>query len=244
MRPCQRLASDHLRPLESAGSDIARHQDRIADRKGVHPSVDEPDRRGGDADRGGGRGSQGAYHRRVDVRDGDLKDLLQDGRPGEGPNDQANRFVLIEQSFGHMLLLCSLSKGDGAGYDDILNGAASGKVADRFGEPLKNRAVRFCARQALNKLIADVARLEIGEDQGVRLSGDLGVRRFGCGDGRDDRSVELQFAFNRQGRVLLANDLRRFGDFFNQVTACRAEGGVAEHADFRLHSQEGGTACR
>ncbi len=64
----------------------------------------------------------------------------------------------------------SLDAGDGDDADDVICGAAARKIVHRSGEALRDGAVSVSAGEALDQLVADVAGVDVGEDEDVRLS--------------------------------------------------------------------------
>ena len=65
--------------------------------------------------------------------------------------------------------------GDQGHLVDLLGIAAAGQVVDGGVQALENGAVGFKAAQALGNLVADVAGVDVGEDEGVGIAGDLGA---------------------------------------------------------------------
>ena len=56
------------------------------------------------------------------------------------------------------------------------------------------RTIRFCVSKALHEFVADIACIEVGEDEHIGFAGDRG---FGCFRGTDfwnDRCIELKLA--------------------------------------------------
>ena len=87
---------------------------------------------------------------------------------------------------------------DGDDAHDIMCAAAARQVVDRGGDALGHRAERLGVRQALHQLVADVARIKVGEDQAVRLAGNLAVGGLRSAHGRHHGGIGLQLAVERQ----------------------------------------------
>ena len=83
------------------------------------------------------------------------------------------------------------SRGDDGDVDDVLDGAAAGKVHHRFAEALDKRADRGGSTNSLRDLIADVAAVEIWEYENIGRTGDRRIGGFALTDFRNERCVEL-----------------------------------------------------
>ena len=87
-----------------------------------------------------------------------------------------------------------LAGSDQAHLVDLVSVAATGQVIDGRGQALQDGAVSVGAGEALDQLVADVAGLEVGEDQDVGVAGNLGLRSLEVCHGLDERGVKLQVA--------------------------------------------------
>ena len=67
---------------------------------------------------------------------------------------------------------------------DFLRVAAAGEVVDRGIQTLQDRAIGSEAAEALGDFIADVAGLDLGENEGVGITGDLAARELQLADNR------------------------------------------------------------
>ena len=67
-----------------------------------------------------------------------------------------------------------LAGSDQAHFVDLVGVAATGQIVDGSVQTLQDGAVSCITAQTLSDLIADVAGLDAGEDEGVGLTGDLG----------------------------------------------------------------------
>ncbi len=76
-----------------------------------------------------------------------------------------------------------------------------------FGQTLEDRSHRARAAHAFRDLVADVAGVEVGEDQHVGPSGDRRARRLRSGDGRGQSGVELELAIDIEAWIALASDV-------------------------------------
>ena len=65
-------------------------------------------------------------------------------------------------------------------------------------EALQDGAVSIKGTHALADLVADVAGVDVGEDEGVGMAGHLGVRALGYGHTGRNGGVELQLAVHVQ----------------------------------------------
>ena len=79
--------------------------------------------------------------------------------------------------------------GDQGHLVDLLGIAAAGQVVDGGVQALENGAVGFKAAQALGNLVADVAGVDVGEDEGVGIAGDLGAGSLQLADLGSNGSV-------------------------------------------------------
>ena len=133
-------------------------------------------------------------------------------------------------------LLCHLclDSGDCDDAHDILCGAAAGQIVHRLCDALEDRAIGLGASEALDKLVADVAGLEIREDEDIGMSCNLGARCLELSHGRDEGSVELQVAVEGKLGVLLLGKLRCLLDLRRDVALCGALRGEGEHSDLRV----------
>jgi len=64
-----------------------------------------------------------------------------------------------------------LRQADRRGGHDVLGAGAARQVADRFGEPLQDRADSLRTGQVLGQLVGDIARIQVGKNQDVGVSG-------------------------------------------------------------------------
>ena len=84
-----------------------------------------------------------------------------------------------------------LAGGDEAHLVDLVGVAATGQVVDGSVQALQDGAVGSVAAQTLCDLIADVAGLDAGEDEGVGLTGDLAALALDLCDLGSNGCVEL-----------------------------------------------------
>ena len=89
-------------------------------------------------------------------------------------------------------LLSGLAGGDQAHLVDLVGVAAAGQVVDGGVQTLEDGAVSGIAAQTLGDLIADVAGLDAGENEGVGLAGHSAALALGLGDLGRDRGVKPQ----------------------------------------------------
>ena len=71
-----------------------------------------------------------------------------------------------------------LNRRDRDNADDVVGGAAAGKIVDRCRDALADRTVSFRLCKALHEFVADIACVKVGEDQDVRLASDRGCGRL------------------------------------------------------------------
>ena len=77
----------------------------------------------------------------------------------------------------------------------------SGEIADRLGEALQERPDRSSAGHVLGELVGDVASVQVGKHQHVRLPRDItGGLHFLGGHFRDDCGIQLELAIEKRGR--------------------------------------------
>ena len=88
----------------------------------------------------------------------------------------------------------ALSNGLGGGHchevDYIICAAAPRKVVHGTGQSLENGADGLHATQSLGNLVADISRLEIGEDEHVCMTCNRAARGFLFADFRNDCCIE------------------------------------------------------
>ena len=90
--------------------------------------------------------------------------------------------------------------GDQGHLVDLLGIAAAGQVVDGGVQALENGAVGFKAAQALGNLVADVAGVDVGEDEGVGIAGDLGAGSLQLADLGSNRRPSAQGEPPERGR--------------------------------------------
>ncbi|CAN4006297.1 translation initiation factor IF-3, partial [Dysosmobacter welbionis] len=82
-------------------------------------------------------------------------------------------------------VLAQAGSDDGHGVD-LLGVAAPGQIVDGGVQTLQDGAVSLKGTQTLGDLVADIAGVDVREDEGVGMAGHLGVRALGAGHaGRD-----------------------------------------------------------
>ena len=74
---------------------------------------------------------------------------------------------------------------------DVFRRAATRQVIGGPIQPLQNRADRRSSGQALDKFLADVTRLEVGKDKGIRSAGNGATRRLALTDCLHQGRVDL-----------------------------------------------------
>ena len=94
-------------------------------------------------------------------------------------------------------------------------------------------------RQALHELVADVARIKVGEDQAVRLAGHLAIGGLRSAHGGHHGGIGLQLAVERQLRCQLAGDCGSLDHLVRVVVFGGAVGGVGKHCHHGLGAHEG-----
>ena len=97
-----------------------------------------------------------------------ILDLIDE--PTDTPTSTNPRFMSGSSNIRHLLRLCRLYCRGGYGVHDVVDGTAARKVVAGTGKSLKNGEARRAA-QTLGDLVADVARLQIWEDEHVRAPG-------------------------------------------------------------------------
>ena len=137
-----------------------------------------------------------------------------------------------------MKLSLRLDRSDGDDVHDILNGAAAGQVVDRLGKTLDDRADGLRVAQTLHQLVADVARLQIREDQHVRLAGNRAARALQFADGGNERGIRLHLAVHVQLRRLLMHQLHGVGNLVHVLMLRRALRGEGEQRNLRVDAEE------
>ena len=121
---------------------------------------------------------------------------------------------------------------------DILPGTASGQIVDGSCNSLKHGAVGFRPAQPLNQLIADVARIQVGENKHICLAGHIAVGSLGFGHLGNQRGICLQFSVQRQVRVFLMGNFHCLNHLVNQRMVCASLGGMGKHGNNGLCADE------
>ena len=99
---------------------------------------------------------------------------------------------------------------DRRGRDDVVHARAARKIADRPRETLQHRPDRLRTGKVLGELVGDVAGVEIGKHEHVRVSCDrTGVVQLLRRHGGNERRVGLQLAVDRKRRLARARDRER-----------------------------------
>src|SRR3989339_276591 len=80
--------------------------------------------------------------------------------------DDGSGMVLLRES-GFVGPSGALEGGDRRHVHDVLHAAAAGQVVDALGHPLQHRTHGLGSGQALDQFIADVAGVQVREDQDV-----------------------------------------------------------------------------
>ena len=93
-------------------------------------------------------------------------------------------------------------------------------------------------RQALHQLVTDVARVQVGEDQAVRMPCHLAVGSLRGAHGRHHGRVGLQLAIKRQLGGKFARDGRGLGNFGLVIVFRGSVRGMRQHGHYRLGADE------
>ena len=101
------------------------------------------------------------------------------------------------------LLSLALYSGDGNNAYDILSGASTGQIVDRFCDTLGNRAISLCLCQSLGQFVTDVSSIQIREDQDVGFTCYGAARSLACAYARNDCRVKLELAVQFEVRIRL-----------------------------------------
>ena len=132
--------------------------------------------------------------------------------------------------------------GDNGHLVDLVSVAATGQIIDGRGQALQDGAVGLEAAQALGDLVADVAGLDVGEDEGVGVAGhgragELQLAHFGSHGG-----IELHLAVDGQlGSHFLGHDGSVVAQLHGAALA-GAVGGEAQHGDLGIDAEDLGGA--
>ena len=94
-------------------------------------------------------------------------------------------------------MLCQ-SCGDDSHGVDFFCVAATGQVVDGSVQTQQDGAVSVEAAQTLCDLVADVAGVDVREDEGVGIASHFGVGALDASDTRCHSGVELDLAFDGQ----------------------------------------------
>ena len=117
--------------------------------------------------------------------------------------------------------------------------AASGQVVDGCVQAQGDRTISSVSAQSLCDLVADVARFDAGEHEGVGIACDLGAGELQLADNGRNGSVELHLAVCVPVGVLFLQDLDGSLGQRNGAALAGALGGEAQHGQFRVDAEGG-----
>ena len=80
----------------------------------------------------------------------------------------------------------------------------------------------------MDKLVPDVSRIDIGEDENVRLAGNRRIGSFEGAYGRHDCGIRLKLAVNLEIRCLPLRNMRGLADLIDAIAFARPIGGIRE----------------
>ena len=133
--------------------------------------------------------------------------------------------------------LCQ-SGGDNGHRIDLLRVAAAGEVVDGGVQAEQDGAVGVEVAETLGDLVADVARVDVGEDESVGVAADAVGDMLGLGDDGGDRRVELELAADggvgHFGLGLLAG----VAHLVDVLALAGAERGVAQESDLGIDAED------
>lgn len=131
--------------------------------------------------------------------------------------------------------------GDGQHY--VLSAAAARQIVERLRESLADRSDGYESAQTLGYLIADVACVDVGEDEHVCLTRDLAVRSLDLRHLGNERRIELELAVQFERRLELLGKLGRLCHFLHGVAvlgvAARSLGRERKHCDSGIYTGYG-----
>ena len=131
------------------------------------------------------------------------------------------------------------------GGDDVVDAGAARQIADRFGEALQERPDRLRAAQPLRQLVADVAGIEIREDQHIGVAGDVaGVFHFLLRHRGNERGIGLEFAVDGQLRLARPRNRQRLAHLVDAGMLRAAFGRERQHGHARCFAQQRLRAAR
>jgi hypothetical protein len=132
-----------------------------------------------------------------------------------------------------------------AGSDDIVLACRPRQVADRLGEALQKRPDRLRAAQPLRQFVADIAGIEVREDQNTGLAGDRAcLLELLGGDLGNQRRVGLELAVDGQQRRALSHEFERLAHLVDARMLRTALGRERQHGDARGFAEQGFSAAR
>src|SRR5207249_1366084 len=100
-----------------------------------------------------------------------------------------------------------LDADDGGHAEDVVRVGAAGNVRGGPVQAKENLSVSVGARHVLNQFAGDVARVELGKNHHVGVSGNFAGGNFSRRDFRDQRGIDLQFAVEFRFQLLVVSDL-------------------------------------
>ena len=96
-----------------------------------------------------------------------------------------------------------LDSGEDSNFDNILNTAAPAQVMHWLFQSLDHRAYDLGISKPLSNLVANVACIEVWEDEHIGITFGEGIFVFCLIDDRDNSSIKLDLAINNQVFSLL-----------------------------------------
>ena len=131
-----------------------------------------------------------------------------------------------------------LAGSDQAHLVDLVGVATTGQVVDGSVQTLQDGAVSCITTQTLSNLIADVAGLDAGEDEGIGLTSHLAALALDLCNFGSNGSVKLQLTVHSQlGIHFLSLDHSVMAQS-NGAALAGALGGEAQHSNLRIDAEQ------
>ena len=127
-----------------------------------------------------------------------------------------------------------LAADHGHSIDNIVNGAAAGKVVNRFSHALEHWADGDSIAKVLNSFITCITGLQVGEDEYIGMAGNRAARSFKFANAGNYCGIKLQLAIEQEFRITLMGNFYCAAYFICQLMLGAALGGEAKHGNARL----------
>ena len=130
------------------------------------------------------------------------------------------------------------SSSDQSHLVDFLGIAAAGQVVDGRVQTLQDGAVSLKAAQTLCNLVADIASIDVGEDEGIGVTGNLRAGGLQLADFGGNGGIKLQLAVDLQLRMSLLDAGSGVAHLVNGLTLAGTLGGVGQQSNAGINAKD------